>query len=63
MDWFLYDRDLRQERVNQRAEYRLSVNATYLHIALETWENWACGKKLDTAFVRGLNLDDINVKK
>ena len=45
MDWFLYDRDLRQERVNQRAEYRLNVNATYLHIALETWENWACGKK------------------
>ena len=53
MDRFLYDRDLRHERFNQRAEHRLNVNATYLHVALETWENWACEKKHGYCFCEG----------
>ena len=49
---------------NEKNEYCLKENAAYLHVALETWENWTCDKNQRyTAFVKDLNLDDIKVKK
>ena len=57
-------REIEKAIITQSNEYRLNENAAYLHVVLETWENWTCEKKQRyTAFVRDLNLDDIKVKK
>ena len=57
-------REIEKAIINQINKYRLNENAAYLHVALETLENWTCDKKQRyTAFARDLNLDDIKVKK
>ena len=38
-------REIEKAIINQSNEYRLNENAAYLHVALETWENWICDKK------------------
>ena len=58
------NQELEKAIINQSNEYCLNENAAYLHVALETWQNWTCEKKQRyTAFVRDLNLDHMKVKK
>ena len=58
------NREIEKAIINQNSEYHLNENATYLHVPLETCENLTCEKKQKyTAFVRGLDVDDIKVKK
>ena len=59
-----WSRAIEKAIINQSNEYHLNEKVAYLHVALETWGNWTCNKQQRyTAFVRGLNLDDIKVKK
>ena len=38
-------REIEKAIITQSNEYRLNENAAYLHVVLETWENWTCEKK------------------
>ena len=58
------NREIEKVIINQNNDCRLNKNAAYLHVDLETWENWTCEKKQRyTVFERDLNLDDRKVKK
>ena len=57
-------REIEKVIINQSSEHHLNEDAAYVHVALETWENWTCNKKQRYPFVvKHLNLDDTKVKK